>query len=461
MSKVLVIYNKENIDLFSTVAKVKNIADKYTYTILDENANDLKKESLNADYLIVMYDTEREFNNRDLEQVWRYFRDEIRWKRKEGGEIVVLYNSSLDSSRLPFGIRQCKNLSFDNLSQLPAILKSLEKTAVPKTTTTEHDYLKTSTVHLKTETSGLKSDALWGNKSKGEDFSIITKESKEEHEAHSVDKKMTASKNASLQNEQERNKLNDTKALDDYGHDYLKTSTVHLKTETSGLKSDSIWGNKNKGEDFNINASESKDDHNKNCIDNKISIGQKNSYGGISQSLDTKADKDYSAKCNTDIDPSNVEKMFEGIDTVATDNEEFFYYYDKDAGIYKKQYYEVVKEEKTYNYVGNKKVSSSQNQANSDASNQNNNSKYNSNYNNQNNNSTDNYNTNNYNNNQNNNYSNPFSNRANDQDSFNRDFGSYNKKPETKKSAGGLAVFIFIIIFLSVFIPIIVNLINM
>lgn len=142
--------------------------------VLSDNENE---SLLAADFLVLAAADARELEEKEASSVWNFFLDEIRWKRKSSGEIVIIDCSdvSFSPSRLAYGLKKCKRFSLGKLSDAVAFMKG---TAIPapapqssyKPVQTSYESAassyKSSEIAPKREASGCKHDHVFGEEEK-------------------------------------------------------------------------------------------------------------------------------------------------------------------------------------------------------------------------------------------------------------------------------------------------------
>ncbi|MCI9032299.1 MAG: hypothetical protein HFK09_07300 [Clostridia bacterium] len=77
---------------------------------------------LAADFLLLSTADARELDEKEAADKWNFFLDELRWKRKENGEIIIIDCSELSfsPSRLAYGLKKCKRF---RLAQIDEAMK--------------------------------------------------------------------------------------------------------------------------------------------------------------------------------------------------------------------------------------------------------------------------------------------------------------------------------------------------
>ena len=74
---------------------------------------------LAADYLLLSTADARELDDREVSQAWNFYLDELRWKRKESGEVIIIDCSdiSFSPSRLAYGLKKCKRFRLKQIDE--------------------------------------------------------------------------------------------------------------------------------------------------------------------------------------------------------------------------------------------------------------------------------------------------------------------------------------------------------
>ncbi len=72
-----------------------------------------------ADYLLLSTADARELDDREVSQAWNFYLDELRWKRKESGEVIIIDCSdvSFSPSRLAYGLKKCKRFRLKQIDE--------------------------------------------------------------------------------------------------------------------------------------------------------------------------------------------------------------------------------------------------------------------------------------------------------------------------------------------------------
>ena len=121
-----------------------------------------EKEALSAaDFLVLVADDARALEEREVSQKWNYFFDEIRWKRKESGEVIIIDCSdvSFSPSRLSYGLKKCKRYPISKIGDVVSYMLGKgkpEPPAPPKPVS--------QTIKPERETSGCKHDHVFSDK---------------------------------------------------------------------------------------------------------------------------------------------------------------------------------------------------------------------------------------------------------------------------------------------------------
>lgn len=76
---------------------------------------DRKQNLFVADYLVLIASDSRSLEDKDVCEDYTYFLDEIKWKRKASGEVIILDASevSFSPSRLSYALKKCRRFRID------------------------------------------------------------------------------------------------------------------------------------------------------------------------------------------------------------------------------------------------------------------------------------------------------------------------------------------------------------
>ncbi len=126
---------------------------------------------LAADFLVLVAADADELNGKDAEEKWKFFLDEIRWKRKDDGEVIIVDCSeiSFSPSRLPYALKKCKRYRLAQIDEAvryvatetaqPVAEKKAEPTVVKDTPVSEK---KTYVPPVRTESGACRDDHVFG-----------------------------------------------------------------------------------------------------------------------------------------------------------------------------------------------------------------------------------------------------------------------------------------------------------
>ncbi len=101
--------------------------------------DDGKDALLAADWLVLAAIDADALNDKDAEEKWSFFLDEIKWKRKSGGEVIIVDCSeiSFSPSRLAYSLKKCKRYRLAQIADAVKYMSSeadgQPKPAAPKT----------------------------------------------------------------------------------------------------------------------------------------------------------------------------------------------------------------------------------------------------------------------------------------------------------------------------------------
>lgn len=121
--KTFFLYNKNNPES-EKIAQMAKILFEKSGVFAIESADE-KADLTETRFLLFVIDSPDDFTNAALTEKWRFFQNELRWKRKTEGDIIMIINPSLSLSRLPFALRDCSYLLYGETEKLPALIKSL------------------------------------------------------------------------------------------------------------------------------------------------------------------------------------------------------------------------------------------------------------------------------------------------------------------------------------------------
>lgn len=89
-----------------------------------------KSDLDSAQFLFIVADSAERVDDSDTESAWKYFLDEVKWKRKSFGEVVLIDSSQISfaPSRLPYALKKCKRFRLTQLADAAAyIVKRLDE----------------------------------------------------------------------------------------------------------------------------------------------------------------------------------------------------------------------------------------------------------------------------------------------------------------------------------------------
>lgn len=80
---------------------------------------------LAADFLVLSTADARELDEKEVSQAWNFYLDELRWKRKESGEIIIIDCSdiSFSPSRLAYGLKKCHRFRLAQIDEATRYMK--------------------------------------------------------------------------------------------------------------------------------------------------------------------------------------------------------------------------------------------------------------------------------------------------------------------------------------------------
>lgn len=85
-----------------------------------------KKEMLECEFLIVVLVKENDANLLSISQNYRCYLDELAWKRKTVGEVVVVLDSSVRAAFVPYRLKKCKCFDLNNSLDVEEYIKSVK-----------------------------------------------------------------------------------------------------------------------------------------------------------------------------------------------------------------------------------------------------------------------------------------------------------------------------------------------
>lgn len=102
--------------------------------------DDGKDALLAADFLVLCATDAEKLNEKETEEKWEFFLDEIKWKRKDGGEVIIIDCSeiSFSPSRLAYALKKCKRFRSSQAAEVVGYVTAQrdEKSAVSASKTT-------------------------------------------------------------------------------------------------------------------------------------------------------------------------------------------------------------------------------------------------------------------------------------------------------------------------------------
>jgi hypothetical protein len=108
------------IELFRTAARSGG------HEVFDLRSPEFKARLTEARVLCVFFEKREDLRDKGLEEHWRFFEGEITWKRKAGGDIVLILGDGVEKNDLPFRLKPCKILRTSESAKLNNLLKEFE-----------------------------------------------------------------------------------------------------------------------------------------------------------------------------------------------------------------------------------------------------------------------------------------------------------------------------------------------
>ncbi|MCI8612935.1 MAG: hypothetical protein HFE48_04475 [Clostridia bacterium] len=113
------------------IGEIKTAFENAGLILLDEG-EDEKATLDTADFLVLAACDAKDLENKNAEDKWQYFLDEIKWKRKSGGEVIIIDTSeiSFSPSRLSYALKKCKRYRIGGLDDAVKYMKGGNESAV-------------------------------------------------------------------------------------------------------------------------------------------------------------------------------------------------------------------------------------------------------------------------------------------------------------------------------------------
>lgn len=127
MSDFYVSYNKADALAKSEAEQI--IATLKATAIYVGGETNIKPRLIEAEYLIVIFASEEDFLNKSLAEDYNYFLDELKWKRKKVGTIIMYVPSGISFARVPFKLKNCYYFNYGEASSLAEYIADAEKAA--------------------------------------------------------------------------------------------------------------------------------------------------------------------------------------------------------------------------------------------------------------------------------------------------------------------------------------------
>ncbi len=124
--KIFILSDKNSLSAQNAAQTVRQNLSGGDYEFCAPDTADEKAELTASRFLIFIADKTDDLSNSFLSEKWRFFQNELRWKRKTEGDIVLILGDEVNLSRMPFALRDCPSLKFNESGKISKLLSDIK-----------------------------------------------------------------------------------------------------------------------------------------------------------------------------------------------------------------------------------------------------------------------------------------------------------------------------------------------